>query len=52
MTEAELKELARQEKNRYHKEWRMKNPDKVRARNEKYWERRALRLAEHHKEDT
>ena len=47
MSEKELAELARIERNRYHKEWRAKNPDKVRERNKKYWERRAAKaLAE------
>ncbi len=29
----------------YQKQWRDKNPDKVKARNARYWERRAARLA-------
>jgi len=41
MTERE-KELARKARNEYQKEWRAKNPDKVKASNERYW----LRLAE------
>jgi len=27
----------------YHREWRLKNPDKVKAYNESYWEKYALR---------
>lgn len=50
MTEKELAELARQERNKYHREWRAKNPDKVKARNRKYWEHRALQAAEAAKE--
>lgn len=46
MTEKELAELARIERNKYHKEWRAKNPEKVRERNKRYWERRAAKAAE------
>ncbi len=45
MNEPEMRELARQERNRYLREWRAKNKDKVRETNQKYWERRAARLA-------
>lgn len=45
MTDAEIKELARQEQNRYHREWNAKNPDRRREINRRYWERRAARLA-------
>lgn len=51
MTDAELKELARQEQNKYHREWRAKNRDKVKATNERYWQRRAARLAEQEAND-
>jgi len=36
-----IDELAREEKRRYEAEWRRRNPDKVRERNRRYWERRA-----------
>lgn len=42
MTEFELEERARLEKNRYLREWRAKNRDKVKAQNARYWKRRAL----------
>lgn len=46
MTEKQIMELVRKERNRYAKEWRDKNPDKVAANNRRYWERKALeRLA-------
>lgn len=38
-------ELAREAKRQYFREWRRKNPDKVRESNRKYWQRRAARLA-------
>lgn len=50
MTANELAELARQERNKYHREWRAKNPDKVRERNRRYWERRAEKAAAETKE--
>ena len=43
MTELELKEAVRQARNAYNREWARKNPDKVRAKQQRYWERRALR---------
>lgn len=44
MSEKNLEELAREAQREYHKEWRRKNPDKVRAKNERYWRRRAERM--------
>ena len=39
--------LAREAKNQYMREWRKKNPEKVKANNQKYWVKRgkALRKA-------
>ena len=45
MSAKNLEELAREAQREYNKEWRRKNPDKVRAKNERYWRRRAARLA-------
>ena len=36
-----LNEKARQARNEYQRRWRAANPEKVRAANERYWERRA-----------
>ena len=36
---------ARQVRNAYYRAWRAKNPDKVKASNERYWLRRAEREA-------
>lgn len=38
-------EKARQAKNAYARAWRAKNPDRVKASNERYWLRRAEREA-------
>ena len=46
MCEREIHELVREERRRYAREWRKKNPEKVRAANKRYWERKALRMAE------
>lgn len=40
----ELEELARREQSRYHREWRAKNPDKVREANRRYWLKKAESL--------
>lgn len=40
-----LSEEARQAKTNYQNEWRRKNPDKVKAYINSYWERRAAREA-------
>lgn len=42
LTGISLDEMVRREKNEYAKAWRAKNPDKVRANNRRYWERKAL----------
>lgn len=36
---------ARDARRAYLREWRRKNPDKVRAATERYWERRAAKLS-------
>ena len=38
MSEREIQELVREERRRYAREWRKKNPEKVRAANQRYWE--------------
>lgn len=42
MTESE-KKAAVEARNAYAREWRRKNPDKVRANNRAYWARRAAK---------
>lgn len=41
MTEQEVKEKARQERNKYYREYRAKNKERIAEINRKYWERRA-----------
>ena len=41
-----MSEAARKEQNEYQRKWRAANPDKVRERNRRYWEKRAARRAE------
>jgi len=43
MTENEIKALVRAEQARTLKEWRRKNPEKVKEANRRYWEKRALK---------
>lgn len=40
-----MDEKARAAQREYLREWRKRNPDKVRENNRKYWQRRAARLA-------
>lgn len=44
LTEKELKEKARLARNRYAREYRRKNPDKIKAINERYWAKKGLEL--------
>ena len=39
--EQATREAARQARNAYAREWRARNPDKVRQYNKSYWERKA-----------
>jgi hypothetical protein len=39
----QLDEFARAERREYHREWRKRNPDKVKEQNAAYWRRRAER---------
>lgn len=41
MKNPRMTETARQERNRYAREWRAKNKDKVKMYNEAYWLRKA-----------
>lgn len=40
----QLGEQARKTRAEYYRQWRAKNPDKVREKNRRYWERRAQKL--------
>ncbi len=43
VTEHELETARKDAQAAYHREWRRKNPDKVREINRRYWLKRALR---------
>lgn len=43
MTEHEINLLVKAEKARILREWRAKNPDKVKAANARYWRKRVLK---------
>ena len=45
MHDPKLKELARQERNRYAREWRARNKERVRETNRRYWEKKAAKQA-------
>ena len=42
----EIDELTLEARRRYYREWRKKNPDKVRANNKRYWAKKAKLLAD------
>lgn len=46
MAELTLEERAREERREYFRQWRAKNPDKVRENNRRYWEKRAAKKAQ------
>lgn len=41
MGNTDLAEKAREERNRYHREWRAKNKEKVKEINRRYWQKKA-----------
>lgn len=41
-----MTEAARAEKNAYKRKWRKENPEKVRAANERYWEKKARGMSD------
>ena len=45
------KQIAAEARNAYAREWRAKNPDKVRKNNANYWLRKAGKIATEKKED-
>jgi len=51
LTAEQLEELAREIQREYLREWRKKNPDKVKEYNQRYWRRRALRELKEQQED-
>ncbi len=51
LTDEQLEELAREKQREYLREWRKKNPDKVKEYNQRYWRRRALRELKEQQED-
>lgn len=50
MSEKEMQELARKERNRYHREWRAKNKDRVKAIDDRYWAKKAAAREEAEKD--
>lgn len=42
MSDKEIQELVKEERRRYAREWRARNPQKVQEANRRYWEKRAL----------
>jgi len=51
MTDQQLQDKAREERNSYQREWRAKNKDRVRAINARYWENRVRQKEERRSKD-
>ena len=51
MKNSVIEELAKAERNKYAREWRAKNKDKVKENNARYWARRALKAQKEAAED-
>lgn len=47
---SKLDNAAREARNRYYREWRKKNPEKVKESNERYWAKKAAEIAAEEKE--
>lgn len=45
MKKNELSKEAKEARNKYHREWRKNNPDKVKKHKKTYWEKKARELA-------
>ena len=43
---AEMTDAAREAQRAYMREWRKKNPERVRQKNQRYWERKAKQMQE------
>lgn len=48
----QLSKAAKSIRNEYYRQWRAANPDKVRAKNRRYWEKKAAKAAEETNEQT
>lgn len=46
-----IEEMAIEARRSYQREWRRKNPDKVRENNRRYWERKAQKMFEQAKSE-
>lgn len=44
--ELEIREQIRERQRAYKREWRKKNPDKIKAANERYWLKKAAEVKE------
>jgi len=49
LTDEQLEELAREKQREYLREWRKRNPDKVKEYNKRYWRKKALEMLKENK---
>jgi len=52
MDAQQLLELAKTAQREYKREWRRRNPDKVRKANERYWQKKALEAQKNESEES
>jgi len=49
LTDEQIKELAREKQREYLREWRKRNPDKIKEYNQRYWRKKALEMLKENK---
>ena len=50
LTEQEIREIIRKTQREYKRKWNAENKDKVKAANERYWRKKAMRQTEQRKD--
>jgi len=51
LTDEQLEELAREKQREYQRSWRMRNPEKIKEYNQRYWRKKALEMLKENKGD-
>jgi len=50
LTDKEIQELAREKQREYQRSWRMRNPEKIKEYNQRYWRKKALEMLRENKD--
>jgi len=51
LTDEQVQELAKELQREYLRSWRMRNPEKIKEYNQRYWRKKALEMLKEHQED-